>query len=65
MESSVWHHGVALAVDVTLLSRFYERYADHALGVAQHVIFLATGKPLRQAEIGGAARQNVGRTGAG
>ena len=24
-----WKHGVAAAVDVTLLDRFYERFADH------------------------------------
>jgi phosphate transport system protein len=26
-----WKHGVATAVDVTLLGRFYERFADHAV----------------------------------
>jgi phosphate transport system protein len=26
-----WKHGVAAAVDVTLLGRFYERFADHAV----------------------------------
>ena len=39
-----WKHGVAAAVDVTLLGRFYERFADHAVEVARHVIFQATGK---------------------
>jgi len=39
-----WSHGVAAAVDVTLLSRFYERFADHAVEVARRVIFLVTGK---------------------
>ena len=29
-----WKHGVAAAVDVTLLGRFYERFADHAVEVA-------------------------------
>jgi phosphate transport system protein len=29
-----WPHGVASAVDVTLLGRFYERFADHAVSVA-------------------------------
>lgn len=38
-----WKHGVAAAVDVTLLSRFYERFADHAVEVARRVIFQATG----------------------
>jgi phosphate transport system protein len=39
-----WKHGVAAAVDVTLLGRFYERFADHAVEIGRRVIFLATGK---------------------
>lgn len=39
-----WEHGVAAAVDVTLLGRFYERFADHTVEVARRVIFLVTGK---------------------
>ena len=39
-----WKHGVASAVDVTLLGRFYERFADHAVEVARRVIFQATGR---------------------
>jgi phosphate transport system protein len=35
---------VAAAVDVTLLGRFYERFADHAVEVARRVIFQVTGK---------------------
>src|SRR4029078_6235997 len=38
-----WKHGVAAAVDVPLLSRFYERFADHAVEVARRVIFQVTG----------------------
>jgi phosphate transport system protein len=38
-----WNHGVAAAVDVTLLGRFYERFADHAVEIARRVIFQATG----------------------
>jgi phosphate transport system protein len=38
-----WKHGVMAAVDVTLLSRFYERFADHAVEIARRVIFQATG----------------------
>ncbi|CAN7616259.1 phosphate signaling complex protein PhoU [Mycolicibacterium frederiksbergense] len=38
-----WKYGVTAAVDVTLLSRFYERFADHAVEVARRVIFTATG----------------------
>src|ERR1700752_2153782 len=37
-------HGVTAAVDVTLLSRFYERFAGHAVEIGRRVIFLATGK---------------------
>lgn len=39
-----WKHGVAAAVDVTLLGRFYERFADHAVEVARLVIFQVTGR---------------------
>ncbi|WP_026423185.1 phosphate signaling complex protein PhoU [Actinokineospora inagensis] len=39
-----WEHGVAAAVDVTLLGRFYERYADHAVSVAKRVVFVVTGR---------------------
>ncbi|GAB3353486.1 phosphate signaling complex protein PhoU [Amycolatopsis echigonensis] len=39
-----WPHGVASAVDVTLLGRFYERYADHAVSVAKRMIFVVTGR---------------------
>lgn len=38
-----WSHTVAAAVDVTLLSRYYERFADHAVMVGQRVIFQANG----------------------
>lgn len=44
MMSPEWPHGVATAVDVTLLGRFYERFADHAVAVARRVIFIVTGK---------------------
>jgi phosphate transport system protein len=39
-----WPHGVAAAVDITLLGRFYERFADHAVSVAKRVVFVVTGK---------------------
>lgn len=39
-----WKHGVAAAVDVTLLGRYYERFADHAVAVAKRVVFLVTGE---------------------
>ena len=46
-----WKHGVTAAVDVTLLSRYYERFADHAVEVGRRVIFQATGK-LPQGDAG-------------
>ena len=39
-----WKHGVATAVDVTLLGRYYERFADHAVLLARRVIFQQTGR---------------------
>lgn len=39
-----WAHGVETAIDLTLLGRYYERYADHAVSIARRVIFLVTGK---------------------
>ncbi|HKN53135.1 MAG TPA: phosphate signaling complex protein PhoU [Amycolatopsis sp.] len=39
-----WPYSIASAVDVTLLGRFYERYADHAVSVARRMIFVVTGK---------------------
>lgn len=39
-----WPHGVAAAVDATLLSRFYERFADHAVSVAKRTVFVVTGE---------------------
>jgi phosphate transport system protein len=42
--SPEWSHGVASAVDATLLGRFYERFADHAVSVARRVVFIVTGK---------------------
>lgn len=41
-----WPHGVEAAVDMALLGRFYERYADHAVNAGQHVIYLLTGDPI-------------------
>ena len=39
-----WTHGVGPAVDITLLARFYERYADHAVTVARRVVYVVTGR---------------------
>ena len=39
-----WPHGVAAAVDVTLLARYYERFADHAVLVAEETVMDVTGR---------------------
>ncbi|MEJ6607341.1 MAG: phosphate signaling complex protein PhoU [Candidatus Planktophila sp.] len=38
-----WKHGVESAIDLTLLGRYYERFADHAVSVSRRVYFLVTG----------------------
>jgi len=40
----VWEHGIEVAIDLTLLGRYYERFADHAVSVSRRVYFLVTGK---------------------
>ena len=39
-----WKHGVETAIDMTLLGRYYERCADHAVSIARRVYFLVTGR---------------------
>jgi phosphate transport system protein len=41
-----WKHGVAAAVDVTLLGRFYERYADHAVNAGRRMVYRITGETV-------------------
>jgi hypothetical protein len=38
-----WKHGIAAAVGITLLGRYYERFTDHAVEIGRRVIFQATG----------------------
>jgi len=42
--NGAWTHGVESAIDITLLGRYYERYADHAVSVSRRVYYLVTGK---------------------
>ena len=46
-----WKYGVAAAVDVTLLGRFYERLDDHAVEISRRVIFQVTGRLPDEEEI--------------
>jgi phosphate transport system protein len=42
--SDDWKHGIEPAIDITLIGRYYERYADHAVSVARQTIYLVTGE---------------------
>ena len=44
LTNSSWNKGIDSAIDLTLLGRYYERYADHAVSVARRVYFLVTGE---------------------
>ncbi len=51
--SNDWPHGIESAIDITLLGRYYERFADHAVSVARRVVYLVTGeRPLPVAAAG-------------
>ena len=39
-----WTHGIETAIDMTLLGRYYERCADHAVSIARRVYFLVKGE---------------------
>ncbi|CAB4743277.1 unannotated protein [freshwater metagenome] len=45
-----WAHGVEAAVDIALLGRYYERIADHAVSIANRVVFVVTGTDPRAVE---------------
>jgi phosphate transport system protein len=42
--SDGWPYGIETAIDITLLGRYYERFADHAVSVARRVVYLVTGE---------------------
>ena len=44
LAEGAWQHGTTSAVDVALLSRYFERFGDHAVTVARRVNFLVTGQ---------------------
>jgi phosphate transport system protein len=60
--SEDWSHGMEPGIDITLIGRYYERYADHAVSVARQVIYLVTGEPapLSQAISTGATETALG-----
>ena len=44
LASPAWSHPVQAAVDVTLGSRYFERFGDHAVSLSERVQFLVTGQ---------------------
>ncbi len=42
--SDDWSFGIETAIDMTLLGRYYERFGDHAVSVANRVYFTVTGE---------------------
>jgi phosphate transport system protein len=42
MLRSDWPLGVEAAIDGALLGRYYERYADHAVNIGDHILLLAS-----------------------
>lgn len=49
--SPSWGHGVEAAVDVTLLSRYYERFADHGVSIARRIAYIVTGELPSKTEL--------------
>lgn len=41
--SPQWTYGIEGAVDVTLVGRYLERYADHTVSAARRIVYLVTG----------------------
>jgi phosphate transport system protein len=39
-----WDRGTEAAVDIALLGRYYERFADHAVEISTNVRYLVTGE---------------------
>jgi len=42
--SDEWSYGIESAIDMTLLGRYYERFSDHAVSIANRVYFTVTGE---------------------
>ncbi|WP_046471227.1 phosphate signaling complex protein PhoU [Allosalinactinospora lopnorensis] len=46
-----WKHGVEATMDVTLAGRFYERFGDHAVHVADNLVYMVTGEKVSDREL--------------
>ena len=44
MQNGQWPHSIEMTIDITLLGRYYERCADHAVSIAKRVYFLVNGE---------------------
>lgn len=44
ISDEAWPHGSVSAVDLALLARYYERFADHTVSIANRIVYLATGE---------------------
>jgi phosphate transport system protein len=51
MLSPDWTYGVEPAIDLALVGRYYERFADHAVEVARLVVYMVTGQRPRGEEL--------------
>jgi phosphate transport system protein len=51
MLSPDWTYGVEPAIDLALVGRYYERFADHAVEVARLVVYMVTGERPRGDEL--------------
>lgn len=49
--SPKWRHGVEPAVDISLAGRYFERFADHAVHVAENVVYLVTGQHPAETDV--------------
>jgi phosphate transport system protein len=45
-----WKHSVESAVDMAFLSRYYERFSDHVVSIAQRVYYTETGEFAKKAD---------------
>jgi phosphate transport system protein len=57
-----WSYGVPVGVDVALVSRLYERFADHAVRIAEHFAFPINGQSRNQ-KVGKSWSRIAGRAG--
>ena len=57
--SDDWAYGMEPAIDMTLIGRYYERFADHAVSVARRVIYLVTGEMPQPAALRSGATETA------